>query len=300
MKKIIFILVLVLIFFLTFHYKETILIYYNRYFESKYFVPTKLEKNEYARNYNFKYVSLTDNFLPNNKQDILNVYYTVINSGMNEFIFYCKKEYETCFDDVKDVANNQTTISNINNFVHPYNGFKDIQTEIDTVGKITIKINRNYSDKMITILDYEVNKIISENINNSMSDSDKVKIIHDYIINNTTYDQNRSDNNIKQYESDNAYGALIEGHALCGGYTDAMMLFLEKFNIESYKISSTNHIWNYLKLNGTWYNLDLTWDDPISQDGRNILDHKFFLISTDEMLNIDKTEHVFDKTVYGE
>ena len=300
MKKVIFLLILVLILVLTFHYKETILIYYNRYFESKYFVPTKLEKNEYARNYNFKYVSLTDNFLPNNKQDILNVYYTVINSGMDEFIFYCKKEYETCFDDVKDVANNQTTISNINNFVHPYNGFKDIQTEIDTVGKITIKINRNYSDKMITILDYEINKIISENINNSMSDSDKVKIIHDYIINNTTYDQNRSDNNIKQYESDNAYGALIEGHALCGGYTDAMMLFLEKFNIESYKISSTNHIWNYLKLNGTWYNLDLTWDDPISQDGRNILDHKFFLISTDEMLNIDKTEHVFDKTVYGE
>ena len=299
MKKLIYFFIIVIIFILTYHYKENILIYYNKYFESKYFVPTELENNEYSRSYNFKYVSITDNFFPNNKQDILNIYYTIINSGMDEFTFYCKKEYDNCLNDVKDVANNQTTISHINNFVHPYNGFKDLQTEIDSLGKITLKINKNYDKKMINILDYEIDKIIKENINNNMTNREKIKVIHDYIINHTKYDQDRSDKNILKYESsDTAYGAIVEGHALCGGYTDAMMLFLEKFNIKNYKISSNNHIWNYVYLDNEWLNLDLTWDDPISKDGKDIIEWNFFLISTDEMLKLDTTEHLYDKTVY--
>ena len=300
MKKLIFFLIVIIIFLLTFNYKEEILVYYNHYYERKNFVPSNLESNEYSRNYNFKYVSLTDKFLPNNKQDILNIYYTVINSGMNEFTFYCKSEYENCLKDVKDIANNQTTISNINNFVHPYNGFKDLETELDTVGKVTIHINRNYSSDMITILDYEIDKIIDNNINNNMTNKEKIKVIHDYIINNTKYDQDRSDKNNIKYKSDTAYGALIEGHALCGGYTDAMMLFLEKFNIKSYKKSSENHVWNYIYLDDKWYNLDLTWDDPVSRDGKNILEHHFFLIDNEELLKLDKTEHTYDKTVYFE
>lgn len=300
MKKLIWFLVIIILFILTFNYKEEILIYYNKFYESKNFIPTTLENNKYSRNYNFKYVSLTDNFLPNNKQDIMNVYYTVINSGMNEFTFYCKSEYENCLNDVKDIANNQTTISNINNFVHPYNGFKDLETEMESIGKVTIHVNRNYSDEMITILNYEIDKIINNNIKNNMSDREKLKIIHDYIINNTKYDQDRSDRNKINYKSDTAYGAIIEGHALCGGYTDAMMLFLERFNIKSYKKSSENHIWNYIYLDNTWYNLDLTWDDPVSQDGKDILDDKFFLIDNDKLLTLDKTEHIYDKTVYAE
>ena len=125
-----------------------------------------------------------------------------------------------------------------------------------------------------------------------------VYLIHDYIINNTKYDEQRSDNNIIEYKSDTAYGALIEGYALCGGYTDSMMLFLEKFNIKSYKISSENHVWNHVYLNKNWYNLDLTWDDPINKDGKDLLEHTFFLITNEEMLKLDTTEHTFDESVY--
>lgn len=300
MKKIVWLLLILFIFLLTINYKEEILVYYNQYFESKNFIPTTLENNSYSRNYNFNYVSITSNFLPNNKQDILNIYYTVINSGMNEFTFYCKSEYENCLNDVKDIAKNQTTISNINNFVHPYNGFKDLETEIDTIGKVTLHINRNYSKDMMTILNYEIDKIIENNIKTNMSDKEKIKVIHDYIITRAKYDEDRSDKKDIKYKSDTAYGTLIEGHGLCGGYTDAMMLFLEKFNIKSYKISSENHVWNYLYLDNKWYNLDLTWDDPVSKDGRDILEHNFFLINNDELLKLDKTEHTFDKTVYSE
>ena len=287
------------IFFITFHYKEDILVYYNKFFANSEKKPTTLVKNEYYRDYNFKYISNTTNFTPKNKQDILNIYYTVINSGMEEFSFYCEEEYATCLNDVYDV-NNQETISDISNFVHPYNSLKYLNTKIDTLGKITIYINRNYTEEMKTILDYKVDDIIKNNITSDMTLKEKIRTIHDYIINNTKYDQERSDNDVYKYKSDTAYGALIEGYAVCSGYTDSMMLFLEKFGVKSYKISSKNHVWNYVYLDNKWYNLDLTWDDPINSDGSNTLDDSFFLISTNKMLELDKTEHVYNKTVYME
>ena len=300
MKKLLVLLLFILISLFIYNYKEEILIQYYKFFESKYFIPSSLQNNEYSRNYNFNYVSLTDNFLPQNRQDIMNIYYTIINSGMNEFTFYCEHQYTNCLQDVKDIANNQTIISNINNFVHPYNGFKDIKTEIDSIGKITVIINKNYDADKISVINYEIDNIITNNINDKMTEREKIKTIHDYIINHTKYDKERSDQIEIKYKSDNAYGAIIEGHALCGGYTDAMMLFLEKFNIKSYKIASENHIWNYVYLDSKWYNLDLTWDDPISSDNRNILEYNYFLISNEELLSLDTSEHTFDKGVYSE
>lgn len=298
MKKILYFVVFILLFSLTFYYKEDILIYYNKYLSNAKQVPTSLEKNEYYRNYNFKYVTNTDNFSPNTKQDILNIYYTIINSGMENFTFYCPDTYDTCLDDVKDVAYNKTVLSNINDFVHPYNSFSQIETSFDALGEINIKIIHNYTEEMKIILDYKVDEIIKKELNEKMDIIDKIKIIHDYIINNTKYDQNRSDKNIFEYKSNNAYGVLIEGYGICSGYTDSMMLFLEKLNIKSYKVSSENHVWNKVFVNNNWYNLDLTWDDPVNSDGSDSLEHNFFLVNDDEMLKNDKTEHTYNEDVY--
>ena len=298
MKKILYFVVFILLFSLTFYYKEDILIYYNKYLSNTKQVPTSLEKNEYYRNYNFKYVTNTDNFSPNTKQDILNIYYTIINSGMENFTFYCPDTYDTCLDDVKDVAYNKTVLSNINDFVHPYNSFSQIETSFDALGEINIKIIHNYTEEMKIILDYKVDEIIKKELNEEMEIIDKIKIIHDYIINNTKYDQNRSDKNIFEYKSNNAYGVLIEGYGICSGYTDSMMLFLEKLNIKSYKVSSENHVWNKVFINNNWYNLDLTWDDPVNSDGSDSLEHTFFLVTDDEMLKNDKTEHTYNEDVY--
>lgn len=123
---------------------------------------------------------------------------------------------------------------------------------------------------------------------------------HNYIINNSIYDTNRSDQNVINYKSDLAYGPLIEGYGICGGYTDAMELILERLGIKSYKISSDNHVWNAVNLDNNWYHLDLTWDDPVVSDGSQILDHSFFLIETDKLLEIEKTQHRFDQDIYYE
>ena len=299
MKKILFLIVFLLTIFGVYRYRENI---YELYYS--YFVPiedkiTKIEKNNYYRNYDFSYVQNIDNFIPKNKKDILNIYYSVVNSGMNEFTFYCPSEYVDCLEDVNDLANDQNAISNINNFVHPYNSFKTLKTETDTTGKVYIQIEKVYDEEMIIILNYKVDDIIKENITDAMDNRTKIKKIHDYIINNSSYDKERSDNKVINYKSDNAYGVLIENHGLCGGYTDAMMLFLEKFKIPNYKIATENHVWNYVFVDGEWLHLDLTWDDPVSSDNKNILDDSFFLITDSELGNIEKEEHIYNADIYA-
>jgi len=288
-----------LIITLVYNFREDIFIFYNSYCAPIEKRVSELEKNEYYRNYDFTYVKNTKNFIPTNKNDIKNIYYTIVNSGMTEFTFYCPGEYKSCMEDVNEIANNQNIISNINNFVHPYNSFNSLKTEIDSLGKITIEIDKVYNDEMIILIDYKINEIYKEVIgNNNFDNKTKIKTIHDYIINNTKYDKDRSDNKIIKYQSDNAYGVLIENYGLCGGYTDTMMLFLEKMGIKSIKISTENHVWNYVNIDNKWLHLDLTWDDPISTDGKDILDDTYFLIDDNDLKEIEKLEHNYDETIY--
>lgn len=263
-------------------------------------IDSTLEKNEFYRDYDFNYVKNTDDFEPNNEEEIINIFYTVINSGQETFSFYCPDEYTTCTDDVKSLANDQSLLSHINNFVHPYNGFKHIETQYNSLGEVTITVFKNYDRSMINVLNTKVDEIIEANIPSSYSDIEKIKAAHDYIINNSRYDTERSNNNVMQYQSDIAYGPLVQGYAICGGYSDAMQLFLEKFGIKSYKVASETHVWNVVYLNGYWYHLDLTWDDPVTPNGVQTLDDTYFLISTQQLRSHGTAEHVYDRKIYSE
>ena len=119
-------------------------------------------------------------------------------------------------------------------------------------------------------------------------------------LDNSKYDSRRSDENITDYKSDIAYGPLIQGYGICGGYTDAMELILEKLKVKGYKISSDNHIWNAVYINDKWSHLDLTWDDPVVSDGSQMIDHAFYLVDTKSLLEKENTEHDFNQNVYTE
>ena len=300
MKKYIVLLFLIILFGFTFAFRKPLYNLYRTYFINENKDVTLTTTNDYTRDYDFNYVQLTDNFSPNNYQDLLNIYYTVLNSGETEFSFYCPDEYTSCLTDIDSLANNQTVLSTINNFVHPFNSFRHLETSYDDYGKVTLKIDHIYSNSDIKLIEAKVLKIEKEIWQDTMSNEDKIKEAHNYIINNSKYDSDRSDNNIVKYKSDTAYGTLLEGYSLCGGYTDAMELFLEDMNIKSYKISSENHVWNAVYLNNTWYHLDLTWDDPITTDGSNILEYNFFLITTSELDALEAEQHNYDRNVYSE
>ena len=71
-------------------------------------------------------------------------------------------------------------------------------------------------------------------------------------------------------------------------------------NVKSFKISSDDHVWNAVFINNNWYHLDLTWDDPVSKDGKDYLEHNYFLIDTKQLLSIEKTQHQFSTLSYPE
>lgn len=259
-----------------------------------------LEPNEYYQAKDYKYVQLTNDFIIKDKQQLLNAYYTIVDNGNDEFTFMCDRDYVECLDDVAELSHNQSTLSNINSFVHPYNSFASIETEYDSLGKVIVKVNKVYTGEDIRRINNKIKDIVTNYVGNTTDKKEIIKKIHDYIINNTKYDSDRSDKKIVNYKSDMAYGPLFEGYGLCGGYTDAMALFLDYYDIPNFRIISENHIWNAVYLDDQWYHLDLTWDDPVSKNGKDILEYTFFLITTEELEEIEKEQHLFDKDVFQE
>ena len=269
-------------------------------------------KNIYSLNNSFNFVSTTNNYVPFSYQDLKNIVYTAIDSGWNEFTFYCPKEYVKCVDDILKLTEDQETLTHINNFVNPYNSFSDMKTAVSEKGEITLKISYLYTTEEIENINKKVDEIIKSNINNTMDDYEKIKVIHDYLINNSKYDVERNNGKGSVYNSYKAYGPLFQGYATCNGYTDAMAIFLNKFGIKNYKIAttpenenSTGHIWNAVYINDKWLHLDVTWDDPVAESGKDYLLHKYFLVNNDELKKADEgkvvvTEHNFLKNIYSE
>lgn len=270
---------------------------------------SSISKNAYYKDSDYIFVANTTDFTPYGKVDLLNIMYTIINSGTTDFTFYCPKEYTNCVNDMKEITKDTTLLTHLNNFVHPFNSFSSIEATISDSGEIIIKVNYLYSESDQEEVITEVRKLIAELITEDLTeDYDKVKVIHDYIINNTKYDL---DNN-EESKSYSAYGALFNHLATCNGYTDLMAVFLSEMGYDNYKVATTKetqdttegHVWNAVYIDGNWLHLDLTWDDPVSSDGQDYLYHKYFLIDTEELVtadeNITSTDHVFDEAIYSE
>ena len=252
--------------------------------------------NDYSKDYDFMFVQESKNYVPYSYQALLNIIFSTLNNGWDTFTFYCPDEYENCLKDITSISKDTTLLSNINNFVHPFNTYSKIGIITNTSGEVTINVTKLYSAEDIEKLNRGVDETISDNITLDMSDDDKLLKIHDYIINNTRYDVNKINN-----ASFTAIGPLFKGTAVCSGYADLMAIFLTKFNIKNFKVASDTHVWNAVYINGEWLNLDLTWDDPITKD-RDVdtLQHDFFLVKTEKLLEFDIKDHKFDTTIYQE
>ena len=251
-----------------------------------------LSYNEYFTSNNFEYLQIIDTDEVKNKQELLNMLYTIINSGDTSYAFYCK--YDGCTDDVKKMLDDKEFLPTINNFVHPYNSFETINISIANFDRIMVSSKKVYSDSEIEYINNYIDDFISNNVYENMSTTDKIKVFHDYIINNYAYDEYKSN---KPYS---AYTLITKGKAICGGYSDLVAIYLSRLGIKNYKISSETHIWNYVYLDGVWYHLDATWDDPVASDGKPHLLHNFFMIDTNELHRLDDKEHNFDTNIYLE
>lgn len=141
--------------------------------------------------------------------------------------------------------------------------------------------------------------ILDTTITKDMSDYQKELALHDYLI---THCQYSSDTDVPA-ESDiyRAYGALVNKDAVCNGYAEAMGLLLRCVDIPSKFVRGSayngkewnTHGWNLVCLDGKWYHLDATWDDPLPDQGDKVI-HTYFNVP-DEVI---RENHKWDDSQY--
>ncbi len=255
-----------------------------------------LENNKWQNENPNNYVKFTTNFYPTEKKDLLDIYYTILASGMNEFTFYCDINYSECINDVKELTRNNTVLSNINGFVHVYNSYTSISTEFKNNGKVTLKVSKLYTDELINKIDTEVNRLFNELYNKDKTIRENLKIFHDYIIDHTKYDLEYIEHKTDRL-SNTAYAPLFDGYAICSGYTDLMALILYKLDIDNIRVSNETHTWNMLYIDGEKLIIDLTYDDPVTHDKTDIKRDTYFLISNEDLVKLDN-DHFFSEEVF--
>lgn len=146
-----------------------------------------------------------------------------------------------------------------------------------------------YADREETALakqkyDSAADKLIA-GITPDMPEFERELILHDRLAGHIAYEDG-------DYVHD-AYGALVNGKAVCEGYAKAFQYLLQKVGIQSFMATGIGnggkHAWNIVRIDGKYYNVDLTWDDQESDTF-----HAYFNL-TDERI---KEDHIFDTTVY--
>ncbi len=113
----------------------------------------------------------------------------------------------------------------------------------------------------------------------SMTASEKVQYVHDYLIANCSYDTT--------YNARSLYDAMVKGTGVCEGYTKAFQFILNNLGVECKTVTSNamNHAWNVVTIDGAEYHVDVTWDDPIvnGQNTNTTAYYNYFMKSATEM-----------------
>lgn len=255
------------------------------------------EESYNHRSYDYKSVSETDNFKPKDLEELKNVYYTFLNNGWNNFTFYCDVSYDNCKDDAEMLLDDQEYLSFLNNYVSPFNSYIKFHTVITGNDQITLTVEKLYNDQEIKQINDIVDKFITDNnLSGDLVTKSDIKLIHDYLIENVTYDDENADKD-ELVDSNKASGALVNKVALCSGYTDAFAIFMDKLGVPNFNISTEDHVWNVIYFDGKWRHIDVTWDDDEVNKNNN---YNFYMINTDELLEKDKESHNFNQDLYLE
>ena len=167
-----------------------------------------------------------------------------------------------------------------------------------TRGSYVVSFSPQYDEALsqssvISAFNARVEEILDETIARGMSQVEMALSLHDYLVLHCAYDwyvANGED--APSYNVYTAYGALVEGNAVCQGYAMAYNLLLNKVGIKTDYVTSVipnqgSHGWSLVKIEDTWYHVDVTWDDPMpfntGHDLPGYCRHDYFLVSTETM-----------------
>lgn len=143
-------------------------------------------------------------------------------------------------------------VSATGSFTYNYddNGVITAVTPIDYITKNRTEIS-SVQQQIVAKRD-----VILAGINNTMTNLEKALYINDWIALHSYYDKTLTKYTAKEL--------LLEGTAVCQGYASAYYYLLGYLGIPVGLVRSSEmgHIWNAVYINGHWYHVDTTWDDP--------------------------------------
>ena len=133
----------------------------------------------------------------------------------------------------------------------------------------------------------QINMLLPRILKPTMTDLQKIKAIHDWIVLHVAYDMS-----LERYT---AYDALQTGQAVCQGYSLLAYRMLEKAGIPARiiegSVESGNRVWNLVYYDSNWYHMDVTWDDPIP-DRKGKVSYNYFMKNDAQM----KKDHQWVKS----
>lgn len=158
-------------------------------------------------------------------------------------------------------------------------------------------LSGNYTINLQNLSSYESQTVvnvakqwISEIVTDDMTDVEKLKAIHDKIIDETIYDASSGD------EAHSPGAVAFDNKAVCDGYSRMFTIMATLVEIPVVQVTSNimNHAFNLVYVNGEWLLVDATYDDPITSNGKQVLKHDYFLIEP-----TDSKKHKFDSSENG-
>lgn len=156
--------------------------------------------------------------------------------------------------------------------------------------EVATSINFTYcSDEDIVIMKQRLDQLTAAADACCESDLEKAVYVHDWLVQNLAYDTEHVEDGL--IDDHNARNALVDGSTVCEGYAKVYALALNHLDIPAVLVTSStlNHAWNMVELDGQWYQVDCTWDDPTTANsdllGRCL--HENMLVTTDSL----KSDH---------
>ncbi|GIG54348.1 transglutaminase domain-containing protein [Demequina activiva] len=181
--------------------------------------------------------------------------------------------------------------------------YVDLWTVRELAGTFTLQPNYVYDDEEAERRRSETRQaaadaLVAAGVAGAASDAEKASLIHHYIVTAATYDTQASDAlevgralPIVQ-QSQEAYGILVEGSAVCTGYAMAFTAMAELAGLDAVTVTGTDstselsagHAWNKVLVDGRWVLVDTTWDDP-DQGPRDISTEYLLVKDGDPLLS---------------
>ncbi len=262
--------------------------------EVSYKEPPKIEVSDY---YTTPYDNPFERELSEREIEIYNLFCYYIEHDELEFDFYDADEKEV-------IKAYKAVIDDHPEYFWLTKGYRYTKTTLGDKSDINFTPILYGGSEGIKDKEKELKAKVQEIVSNAESREniyEKVLFVHDYIVENTTYDHDAAadgsddsesyNDNDPYFDSRTAYGCLINDKAVCSGYAAAFQYIMKEMNIPCGRVSGRSvengepHEWNYLRIGDYNYQMDVTWDDAtVSSDDEQSerVSYDYFLITTDE------------------